>query len=243
MARLQNKVALITGAARGMGAAHAELFVDQGATVWATDVLDAEGKALAERLGDSCTFRHHDVTAPSDWQTIIDEIMAAEGRIDVLVNNAGIVHLGGIADTSIDEWNRVIDINQTGPFLGMQTVLEPMASGGGGSIVNISSVAGMGAAAGLFAYGASKWALRGMTKSVAKEVGPRNIRVNSVHPGLIDTDMLSALGASKDQLTPLVPLQRVADAAEVSQLVLFLASDDSSYCSGQEFVIDGAMSA
>lgn len=243
MGRLDDKVALITGGARGQGAAEAELFASEGATVYITDVLDEVGAATAERLGGSVTFLHHDVTSEDDWSAVIGAVVEAQGRIDVLVNNAGVFQIAGALDTSLDDWNRIIAINQTGVFLGIRDVGRAMREQGSGAIVNISSVAGLTGVAVAHAYAASKWAVRGMTKSAAQELTPHGVRVNSVHPGYIDTEMLRALGRDADQMGQRVPIGRTASADEVANLVLFLASDESSYCSGHEFVIDGAMIA
>jgi 3alpha(or 20beta)-hydroxysteroid dehydrogenase len=243
MGRLDDKVALITGGARGQGAAEAELFASEGATVYITDVLDEVGAATAERLGGSVTFLHHDVTSEDDWSAVIGAVVEAQGRIDVLVNNAGVFQIAGALDTSLDDWNRIIAINQTGVFLGIRDVGRAMREQGSGAIVNISSVAGLTGVGVAHAYAASKWAVRGMTKSAAQELTPHGVRVNSVHPGYIDTEMLRALGRDADQMGQRVPIGRTASADEVANLVLFLASDESSYCSGHEFVIDGAMIA
>ena len=243
MGRLDDKVALITGGARGQGAAEAELFASEGATVYITDVLDDVGAATAERLGAPVTFLHHDVTSEDDWSAVIAAVVEAQGRIDVLVNNAGVFQIAGALDTSLDDWNRIIAINQTGVFLGIRDVGRTMREQGSGAIVNISSVAGLTGVGVAHAYAASKWAVRGMTKSAAQELTPHGVRVNSVHPGYIDTEMLRALGRDADQMGQRVPIGRTASADEVANLVLFLASDESSYCSGHEFVIDGAMIA
>lgn len=243
MNRLDDKVALITGGARGQGAAEAELFVEAGAQVVITDVLDSEGEATAERLGAGCEFLHHDVVSESAWQTVVDTIVERHGRLDVLVNNAGIFRTVGMIETSLELWQRMLDINQTGVFLGMRTVAPVMQAGGSGSIINISSIAGLRASAIAHAYGATKWAVRGMTKAAAVELAPHGVRVNSVHPGIIETAMLDEFGDARPMIEERIPLGRVATPDEVGKLVLFLASDDSSYCTGHEFVVDGAMTA
>ena len=243
MNRLDDKVALITGGARGQGAAEAELFVDAGAQVVITDVLDAEGEATSERLGAACEFIHHDVASEDNWTSVVDAVVSRHGRLDVLVNNAGIFRTVGLIETSLEMWQQMMDINQTGVFLGMRTAAPAMQANGGGSIINISSIAGMKSAAVAHAYSASKWAVRGMTKSAAVELAPSGVRVNSVHPGIIDTNMLEEFGPLRDAIEERIPLGRVAAADEVGKLVLFLASDDSSYCTGHEFVIDGAMTS
>ncbi|MDX2379891.1 MAG: glucose 1-dehydrogenase [Acidimicrobiia bacterium] len=241
MGRLDDKVALITGGARGQGAAEAELFAAEGATVYITDVLDDVGEATAARLGEAVTFLHHDVTSESEWAAVVAAAIEAQGRLDVLVNNAGVFQMAGALDTDLDLWNRIITINQTGVFLGIREGGRAMRAQGSGSIVNISSIAGMIGVGPAHAYAASKWAVRGMTKSAAQELTPHGVRVNSVHPGYIDTDMLRDLSRDADRVAQGVPIGRVAEAGEVASLVLFLASDDSAYCSGHEYVIDGAL--
>jgi 3alpha(or 20beta)-hydroxysteroid dehydrogenase len=241
MARLDNKVVLITGGARGQGAAEAELFAAEGATVYISDVLDDVGEATADRLGDAVTYLHHDVTSESDWAAVVTAVSEAQGRVDVLVNNAGVFQIAGALDTALDDWNRIIAINQTGVFLGIREAGRAMRDHGSGSIVNISSVAGMVGVGAAHAYAASKWAVRGMTKSAAQELTPHGVRVDSVHPGYIDTDMLQAVSTDGDRMAQRVPIGRLASADDVAKLVLFLASDESSYCSGHEYVIDGAL--
>lgn len=244
MNRLDDKVAIITGGARGMGAGEAELFVAAGAQVVITDVLDEDGAKTAARLGEACEFLHHDVTSEADWSSVVSEVVKRHGRLDVLINNAGIFQMGGLADTTLDMWTKMIAINQTGVFLGMRTAAPAMKENGSGSIVNISSIAGMASAAVAHAYSASKWAVRGMSKSAAVELAPFGIRVNSVHPGIIDTEMLNGFGEGMlEAIEERIPLGRVARPQEVGRVVQFLASDDASYCSGQEFVIDGALTS
>jgi 3alpha(or 20beta)-hydroxysteroid dehydrogenase len=238
---MDEKVCLITGAARGQGAVEAKLFAEEGATVWLTDVLDEDGTAMAEAAGG--TYRHLDVRNEDEWSALIDEIVTRDGRIDVLVNNAGIFRSDKMLDTSVEDFRNVMSVNCLGVFLGMRTVAGPMREAGTGSIVNISSLAGLQAAFGAFAYGTSKWAVRGMTKTAAVELARRGVRVNSIHPGLIETDMLDQLHVAPDRLTRGVPLGRTATAREVATLALFLASDESSYSTGSEFVVDGGLSA
>jgi 3alpha(or 20beta)-hydroxysteroid dehydrogenase len=244
MTRLDDRIVLVTGGARGRGAAEAERCAAEGATVWITDVLDAEGEKTAADIG--ATYRHHDVVDAQQWQAVTDEIVAAHGRLDGLVNNAGIFRHGGLAETDEDLYRQVVDINQIGVFLGMRSVAPAMVASGAGSIVNISSIAGLMGTPTCIAYGASKWAVRGMTKAAARELAASGVRVNSVHPGLIDTAMLEYLAGSteaKDALAELVPMGRLADAYDVADVVLFLLSDDSRYCTGQEFVVDGGVRA
>ena len=245
MGKLDGMVALITGGARGQGAAEARLFAAEGATVVVTDLLDADGAATAGECGG--TYLHHDVTSETRWAEVVAEVLRVHGRIDVLINNAGIFKLGGIANTTLEDYMRVVNVNQVGVFLGMRAVARPMMERGSGAIVNISSIAGMENSAGAVAYGASKWAVRGMTKSAAKELGRYGIRVNSIHPGIIETPMLHEIpafaGGDSERWTRRIPLGRIAQAEEVAKLALFLSCDDSSYSSGAEFIIDGGMTA
>jgi 3alpha(or 20beta)-hydroxysteroid dehydrogenase len=238
--RLKDKICLITGAARGQGAAEARLFTKEGATVWITDVLQAQGQSLAAEL--DCQFRSLDVTQEDQWRILVAEIITAHGRIDVLLNNAAIFRANRLLDTSLLEFNEVLEVNATGVFLGMRAVAPEMKKAGAGSIINISSYAGMAAAAGAFAYGASKWAVRGMTKTAAVELARAGVRVNSIHPGAIDTDMLSEAG-EPEKLVRGTPMKRVAAPEEVANMALFLASDESSYSTGSEFLIDGGLLA
>jgi 3alpha(or 20beta)-hydroxysteroid dehydrogenase len=237
MGRLDGKVAIITGGARGQGAAEAEMFRDEGADVIITDVLEDEGGKTAGTLG--VEFLPHDVSSAEAWEAVVSDVISRHGHIDVLVNNAGILRGARLINTSDDIWDQTIAINQTGVFYGMRAVAPQMIEQGAGSIVNISSVAGLEATFASMAYGATKWAVRGMSKIAALELGRHNVRVNSIHPGLINTDMTSEF--DKDRMVRAIPLGREADAREVAAVALFLASDDSSYCSGQEFTVDGGM--
>jgi 3alpha(or 20beta)-hydroxysteroid dehydrogenase len=241
MGRLDGKIALITGGARGQGAAEAARFVLEGATVYITDVLVDDGRAAAQRMGDAVRFLEHDVTSEADWISVVEAIVGAEGRIDILVNNAGIFKIARALETSLDDWNRMIAVNQTGVFLGIRECGRIMKQQGSGSIINISSVAGLGGVGIAHAYSASKWAVRGMTKSAALEFSRSGVRVNSVHPGIIDTDMMRESGVTNP--ADGIPIGRAGTADDVANVVLFLASDESSYCSGHEFVVDGAMKA
>ncbi|HVM51682.1 MAG TPA: glucose 1-dehydrogenase [Acidimicrobiales bacterium] len=244
--RLDGKVALISGAARGQGEAEARLFAAEGARVVLADVLDEDGTTVAKDLGDAAMYVHLDVTSESDWQAAVDKAIDRFGAIDVLVNNAGVFTMGPLAMTELEDYRRVIDINQVGVFLGMKAVASHMAARATGSIVNISSVAGLQGSAGTIAYTASKFAVRGMTKVVAKELGPFGVRVNSVHPGLIDTAMLRQITDVVNDdalLKSRIPLGTFAESGDVADLVLFLASDESRYCTGAEFVVDGGMTA
>jgi 3alpha(or 20beta)-hydroxysteroid dehydrogenase len=240
MGRVDGKVVLVTGGARGMGAAHAQALVAEGARVVIGDVLDADGQKIAERLGDSAHFEHLDVTHADRWQTVVDTAVVRFGRLDALVNNAGIVRLGALRGSSVDDWHRVLDVNLTGPYLGMRAAVEPMIAAGGGSIVNISSVEGLAGSAHLHSYVAAKFGLRGITKSAAVELAQYNIRVNSIHPGLVHTPM--SKGVTEEFMTP-IPLRRGAAPAEVSSFVVFLVSDESAYATGAEFVVDGGLTS
>src|SRR3954462_6288991 len=244
MGRLTEKVALISGAARGQGEAEARLFAAEGAKVVLADVLDEDGATVAKDIGDAATYLHLDVTSEEDCQLTVDKSIDRFGAVDVLVNNAGIFAINPIATTSLDEYRRIIDINQVGVFLGMRAVASHMAAPASGSIVNISSIAGLQGSAGTISYTASKFAVRGMTKVVAKELAPFGVRVNSVHPGLIDTAMLRQITDVVNDdalLKSRVPMGEFATADDVANVVLFLASDDSSYCTGAEFVVDGGI--
>jgi 3alpha(or 20beta)-hydroxysteroid dehydrogenase len=239
---LEGKVALISGAARGMGAEEARLFVSQGARVVLGDVLDEQGEKAAAELGASAIYEHLDVTDESDWQAAVAKAESAFGKLDVLVNNAGILRFGALEDTSAEEYELVIRVNQVGPFLGMKSAAPALRRAGGGSIVNISSLAGMQGVAGAVAYTSSKFAVRGMTKVAALELGGAGIRVNSVHPGGVETPMTRPFGDETDPAEIReysTPIPRIGRPDEIAQLVLFLASDKSSYCTGSEFVVDG----
>ncbi|MDC8971805.1 glucose 1-dehydrogenase [Mycobacterium marinum] len=237
MGRVDGKVALISGGARGMGASHARLLVQEGAKVVIGDILDEEGKALAEEIGDAARYVHLDVTQPDQWEAAVATGVDEFGKLDVLVNNAGIVALGQLKKFDLGKWQKVIDVNLTGTFLGMRAAVEPMTAAGSGSIINVSSIEGLRGAPAVHPYVASKWAVRGLTKSAALELAPLNIRVNSIHPGFIRTPMTANL--PDDMVT--IPLGRPAESREVSTFVVFLASDDASYATGSEFVMDGGL--
>lgn len=239
--RLDGKVCLITGGARGQGEAEARRFREEGGIVWITDVLDREGAELAAAIG--AQYRHLDVSREEEWERIVGEIVAAHGHIDVLINNAGIFRRNKLMHTPLEEYETVMAINARGVFLGMRAVAPHMLAVGRGSIVNISSLAGLRGAMGAFAYGASKWAVRGMTKTAAVEFARSGVRVNSIHPGLIETPMADQLGGNVDKMAQRTPLGRMAAASEVANLALFLASDESSYSTGSEFIIDGGLNA
>jgi 3alpha(or 20beta)-hydroxysteroid dehydrogenase len=245
--RLDGKVALITGGARGMGKSHVRHFVAEGARVVFGDVLDDKGQFVAAKLPEgTCRYVHHDVTSEADWAAAVSTTLTTFGKLDVLVNNAGVLTFAPIADMPLAEFRRVLDINAVGCWLGMKSVIEPMTAAGGGSIVNISSVEGFTGAAGLSAYSASKFAVRGMTKAAAQELGRLGIRVNSVHPGGVLTSMMLSRADSFEHVDPealfkSMPIGRMAEPAEISRLVMFLASDESSYSTGSEFTADGGL--
>jgi 3alpha(or 20beta)-hydroxysteroid dehydrogenase len=236
--RLEGKVALISGASKGQGEAEARLFVAEGAAVVLGDVLDAQGEAVAASLGDRARYVHLDVSNEDDWKQAVRTASDTFGGLDVLINNAGIIRIGMMADVSLDEYMSVINVNQIGCWLGMKSASAVMRSGG--SIINISSMNGVMPGAGIMSYVASKFAIRGMTKAAALELGPKGIRVNSIHPGAILTDMARAglAGIPGNPLAKL-PIPRIGEPEEVARLALFLASDESSYSTGSEFVIDG----
>jgi 3alpha(or 20beta)-hydroxysteroid dehydrogenase len=241
MTRFHGKIVLISGGARGQGAAEARLLVAEGAKVVIGDVLEEEGRALATELGSAAVFVRHDVTQEGEWA---HAVAAAEslGGLHGLVNNAGIFIPRPLLDTDAALFERHVRINQFGCFLGMKAVVGAMERAGGGSIVNISSVAGLRGIPSAFAYSATKWALRGMTKSAAIELAPRGIRVNSVHPGPIDTEMLKVRTDEENaRRVQQVPMKRMGTSEEVARLVLYLLSDESAYVTGAEMTIDGGV--
>ncbi|MFJ7737733.1 glucose 1-dehydrogenase [Lysinibacillus sp. NPDC097287] len=244
MGKFDNKVVLITGGSRGQGAAHARAFVAEGAKVVITDVLVEEGQELAAELGENATFYKHDVTSEAEWLAVVEDTEAKYGPINVLVNNAGIVISKSLEEITEAEYRKVIDINQVGVFLGLKTVAPSLKKGVDGAIINISSINGLRGSSSTIAYDASKFAVRGMTKTAAIELAPYGIRVNSIHPGVILTPMVQQEGIENtvDQLSASIPLQRVAQPEEVSKLVLFLAQD-ASYSTGSEFILDGGLTA
>ena len=260
--RVLGKVAVVTGAARGMGESMARLLVAEGASVVLADVEDDDGERVAQELGDRATYLHLDVTTADGWQSLLRTTETRFGVPDVLVNNAGILRVGTVVDTDPDVFRQVLDVNLTGSFLGIQTVGGAMAGHGRGSVVNISSTGGLMGYSTLSAYVASKWGLRGLTKSAAIELGPLGVRVNSVHPGAVATPMTGAVGldamveppahgtvdtdprlVAVDAMSTDQPIARAGRPVELARLVLFLASDESSYCTGAEFVADGGATA
>lgn len=247
MERLKGKIAIITGAARGMGESHARTFIAEGAQVILTDLSEEAGKALAAELGDNALFIKHDVTKPEEWAQVVSQAESKFGPVNVLVNNAGILGaMAKTADLQEADYLKLCEINQHAVFYGMKAVIPSMLKAGKGSIVNISSIAGIVANYGFpsIAYIASKFAVRGMTKGTAVEYGKDNIRVNSVHPGFIHTPMMvEATDEGGGDALAQIPLGRIAEPKEVSNLVLFLATDESSYITGAEHIVDAGMSA
>ena len=248
--RLDNKVALITGGARGQGAVEARLFAAEGANVVICDILDEEGKRIESEINDtggSSLFAHLDVTDESEWQYVIETTLNSFGKLDILVNNAGIYKWSQVEETTSELWDQTMDINAKGVFLGTKHAIAAMRNSGGGSIVNISSVAGLVGSANAAAYCASKGAVRLLTKSTAIQYAKDGIRANSVHPGIIDTPMttpnLLATKEARDRSASRHPLGRVGTSEDVAYGVLFLASDESSFMTGSELVIDGGLTA
>lgn len=249
--RMEGKVALVTGGARGLGRAMVEAMVAEGGRVAVGDVRTADAEALATSLGDAVLALALDVTVEEQWAAAVDATVAAFGRLDVLVNNAGTATGGPFAEATLADWERVIAVNQTGVFLGMRAVIPALTVAGGGSIVNISSIDGMTGAPRVMSYVASKWAVRGMTKAAAMELAHLGVRVNSVHPGYVVTDLALPDGVDRSVVAPLIeehaersaPLRRTGRPSEIAAMVVFLASDESSYATGAEFVVDGGMTA
>ena len=233
---IEGQVVLVTGGARGMGAEHCRGLVAAGARVVAADVLDAEGQALADELGDNIVYTHLDVTDEQQWRDAVEFAEAGFGPITHLVNNAGIVTFGSIEDLDPAAFRRTLEINLTGCWLGMHVCIPSIKRAGGGSIVNISSTAGLQGYGNLGAYVASKWGLRGLTKTAALELGPAGIRVNLIHPGPIRTPMTA--GLDTDEITSAQPIARIGECVEVTDMLLFLLAD-ATYSTGHEFVIDG----
>jgi 3alpha(or 20beta)-hydroxysteroid dehydrogenase len=240
--RLSGKIAIVTGGARGLGAATVRRFVEEGAEVVFGDILDAEGEALAAELADAARFVHMDVSEQADWDRAIAAAQE-RGPLNVLVNNAAVVHMAALTETTDEDYLRVFRVNQFGTFLGIRSVIGPMKAAGAGSIINVSSIDGLHSAAGLSAYSSSKWAVRGLTKNAAIELGQYGIRVNSVHPGGMYTAMGGSERQSEQEMNRAVyqrfPIPRVGQPEEVAEVIVFLATDEGSYCTGSEFVADG----
>jgi NAD(P)-dependent dehydrogenase (short-subunit alcohol dehydrogenase family) len=249
MDRLKGKVALISGGARGQGAAETRLFVNEGARVVVADVLDAEARQLADEVNKKAGTKvalpvHLDVTRAGDWRAAVDTCEREFGGLDILVNNAGILNVKGVSDTNEEEWDAIINVNQKGVWLGTKFAVPAMKKRGGGSIVNISSIYGLIGSGGSAAYHASKGAVRLLTKTAAVEYAPDHIRVNSVHPGVIKTPMVDIFAEKElDAIAALAPMKRAAHPEEVGYVVLFLATDEASFVTGAEYVVDGGYTA
>jgi len=235
MSRFDGKVVLISGGARGMGESHTRGIIAEGGKVVISDVLDAEGQTLADELGENAIYTHLDVTKEDDWNSAVKLAVDTFGGLNVLINNAGIVNFGTLDAYTEKDWSLIIGINLTGAFLGIKAATPELVKNETSSIVNISSTAGMQGYAALHGYTASKFGLRGLTKSVAMELGAQGVRVNSVHPGGIRTPMTDGLDIDSTG----TPIPRIGEPEEVTKLVLFLASEDASYSTGSEFIIDG----
>ena len=245
MGRLDSKIAIVTGGANGQGAEISRQFVAEGAKVVIADVAKEAGQALADELGESAHFAAHDVSDAASWEAVVEGANSRFGPVNVLANNAGILRFGDIERMPPDEVELVWRVNQLGTFLGMQAVARTMRKNGGGSIINASSVEGLAGMPSCTAYAATKWAIRGMTKCAAMELGPKGIRVNSVHPGMIDTPMTRVHGgdAAMEFGASKIPLGRVGYPEDIAPLYVFLASDESAYINGAEIAIDGGVTS
>ncbi|OCC23746.1 3-alpha-hydroxysteroid dehydrogenase [Croceicoccus estronivorus] len=239
MSLLKSKIALVSGGAMGMGASHARAIVAEGGKVVIGDVSDEAGRALAAELGDDAVYVHLDVTNPADWAAAVETAVTTFGGLNVLVNNAGIINVGALGSYTVEDWNKIIAVNLTGVFLGMSAAVDALKKSAPSSIVNISSIAGTQAVAGFHGYVASKFGVRGITKSAALELAPHNVRVNSVHPGAIRTPMTAGLPDSVAHNA----MNRFGKPEEISNLVVYLASDLSSLSTGSEFAADGGEGA
>ena len=251
MGRLSGEIAIISGGARGLGRAIAEAFVNEGAKVCIGDVRIGLAREVAGELGKSALAIDLDVTDEQSWLSAISEAETAFGSVTVLVNNAGLAEGAPIAETTLESYRRVTEVNQTGVFLGMKSVIPSMKRSGHGSIINMSSIDGLVGSPRIISYIASKWAVRGMTKAVAMEMGPFSIRVNSIHPGHVVTELGLPDGVEAGAISSMVeehtarhaPMQRTGTPEEIAAMAVFLASAESSYCTGAEFVVDGGFTA
>ena len=246
MERLTGKTALVTGGARGIGEAIVRRFIEEGAHVMITDVLEREGGALAGEIGSAVSFHKHDVTSSNEWNTVLKATEQDFGKVDILVNNAGILKFSRLDDLSEEDIRQIIEVNLIGTIIGTQAAIPFIERAGGGSIINMSSADGISGANGLSAYCASKFGVRGFTKSAALELGPRGIRVNSIHPGGIMTPMANPMNAPREQYDKgywIYPAQRSGEAADIGAAAAYLASDDANYCYGTELSVDGGLNA
>lgn len=243
MKRLENKVIIVTGAAQGMGKTHVEKLLAEGARVAITDINKELGEQVSKALGENTIFIQHDVVNESDWQNVVNIVMNKWGHIDVLINNAGITYNTPLEELSLENYMKIVNVNQVSVFLGMKTVASIMKAQKNGSIINVSSMNGL--VGGAIGYTDTKFAVRGMTKAASRELSPHNIRVNSVHPGVIQTSMLEQEGVKEqvEQFKTTIPMGRVAQTEEVSNMIIFLSSEESSYSTGSEFVIEGGLTA
>ena len=245
--RLEGKIVLITGSAGGIGAAAARRMAAEGARLLLSDADERRAGELAQELGGGAQALGHDVTSEEQWQAVLDHALAAHGRIDVLLNNAGVFLAAPMTETSLADFRRVMDVNVVGVFLGMRTVAPSMVERHAGSVINVSSVAGVIGPPMLTAYAASKWAVRGMSKVAAKELAQFGVRVNSLHPGQIDTDMNARQREETpeliDKLIRAIPLRRIGTPEEVADALVYLACDESVYVTGSELVIDGGVTS
>lgn len=244
--RLEGKVAIVTGGSRGTGEATARRFVREGASVVLADILDEQGRKLAAELGDRSLYVHLDVTSEAEWARCLDETLARFGKLDILVNNAAVLHIAPLEETALADWDRLVRVNQTGPFLGIKTVSKALRAAGGGSIVNVSSIDGLEGMSYVAAYASTKWALRGLTKCAALELGRDGIRVNTVCPAGGSEEMAAPWRppGSKDTSGYMDgrPIPRRGTVEEIAAMILFLASDESSFCTGGDFPVDGGHS-
>jgi NAD(P)-dependent dehydrogenase (short-subunit alcohol dehydrogenase family) len=243
--RLSGKIALITGAGSGIGAAHARLFASEGAQVVATDIrLDAARSVVAQIVesGGAAIAIEHDVASESSWQTAVDAALAAYGGLTTLVNNAGLNHMFGVEDETLEGWNHIVSIDQTGTFLGMRAAMPHLRASGNGAIVNISSVLAMMSTVTCFSFHGAKAAIRGMSKAAAQEYAGRGVRVNSIYPGMIDTPQLATmLPEEREMIRTSIPMKRIGNPDEIARSSLFLCSDDASYVTGAELIVDGGL--
>lgn len=244
MQSFTDKVVIVTGAARGQGETEARLFAARGARVVLTDVLEAEGRSVADSIGEAARFVAHDISDEAAWNTVVETAQSEFGGIDVLINNAGIYWVKPISEETVEGLMKMVEVNLAGTFQGIKAVTAPMRARGGGAIVNVSSTAGSMGYPGHAAYGATKWALRGLTRVAALELADDGIRVNCVLPGAVDTAMTWSLGmeAGEGKL-PGVPLRRVGLTTEIAEVVAFLSSDAAAYVTGSEYIVDGGASA